>query len=117
MNNDGWGFLGAGASDSRIAGKDLQHYRQARTADENPTGRRRVVRQEAQGGGPMKEHMDKAHHHEHHAHHGHHAHPMHHHLEEEKNRHAEAMEHHHHHLEKHHGRHYNSQHGHDTHKY
>jgi len=58
MNNDGWGFLGAGASDNRIAGEDLQHNRQARTADENPTGDQRMVRQSAQGGGPMKEALD-----------------------------------------------------------
>jgi len=25
MNNDGWGFMGAGASDKRLAGEDLQH--------------------------------------------------------------------------------------------
>lgn len=58
MNNDGIGFLGAGASDMRQAGKDLQHYRQARTADENPSGEKRMVRQESGSGGPMKEALE-----------------------------------------------------------
>lgn len=110
MNNDGWGFLGAGTSDNRLAGRDLQHNRQTRTADEAPKEHRKVT-QAAEGGGPMKEHMDKMEHHHEHKHH------MHHHMEEEKMRHEEAMEHHRHHLEKHHGRHFDSQHGHDTHKY
>lgn len=46
MNNDGWGQVGAGPSDMRLAGQDLQHSRQTRTAEENPTG------------GPMKEAID-----------------------------------------------------------
>jgi hypothetical protein len=54
MNNDGWGQVGAGMSDMRIAGKDLQHNRQTRTADENPTGRERIVRASSGQGGPMK---------------------------------------------------------------
>ncbi len=33
MNNDGWGFMGAGASDMRLAGADLQHNRQKRTGN------------------------------------------------------------------------------------
>lgn len=33
MNNDGWGFLGAGDSDMRVAGRDLQHNRQKRTGE------------------------------------------------------------------------------------
>jgi hypothetical protein len=36
MNNDGWGQMGSGASDMRIEGEDLQHYRQ---------------------GGPIREHL------------------------------------------------------------
>lgn len=58
MNNDGWGFMGAGASDNRIAGKDLQHNRQNRTVDENQSGKERMVRQSAGAGGPMKEALD-----------------------------------------------------------
>ena len=58
MNNDGWGFLGAGASDMRQAGKDLKHNKQTRTADENPTGEDRMMRQESGAGGPMKEALD-----------------------------------------------------------
>lgn len=27
MNNDGWGFNGAGTSDNRVIGPDLQHAR------------------------------------------------------------------------------------------
>ncbi len=53
MNNDGWNTTGVGTSDMRLQGKDLQHNRQ--TADENPSGITRMVRQTAQGGGPMKE--------------------------------------------------------------
>lgn len=106
MNSDGWGFLGAGTSDNRLAGADLQHNRQTRTADELHAPMRKVT-QERESGGPMKEHMD----------HEMHKSPMHEHLEAEKHRHAEAMEHHKHHLAKHHSRHFDSQHGHDTHKY
>lgn len=58
MNNDGFGFLGAGASDKRMAGEDLQHNKQTRTADENPTGEQRMMRQSAGSGGPMKEALD-----------------------------------------------------------
>lgn len=56
MNNDGWGQVGTGPSDMRVAGKDLQHNRQKRTADEAPH-EHRIVRQEAQAGGPMKEYL------------------------------------------------------------
>lgn len=58
MNNDGFGFLGAGTSDNRLAGQDLQHNRQTHTADENPTGEQRIVRRSAGQGGPMKEALD-----------------------------------------------------------
>lgn len=109
MNNDGWGQSGAGASDMRIAGHDLQHNRQTRTADETHVPVR-IVTQSNQGGGPMKEHMQ-------HMEGQIHKHPMHKHLEEEKHRHEAAMGHHKHHLEKHHSRNYNSQHGHDSHSY
>lgn len=104
MNNDGWGQVGAGQDDRRLAGSDLQHNVQKRTADEGHVPPR-MVRQEAEGGGPMKEHME------------HKAHKMHEHLAEEKHRHHEAMKHHEHHLAKHHGRQYDSQHGHDHYSY
>ena len=55
MNNDGFGFMGAGTSDNRIAGEDLQHYRQPMTADENPGGQTRMVTQSQGSGGPMKQ--------------------------------------------------------------
>lgn len=109
MNNDGWGQVGAGQDDYRIAGKDLQHNRQTRTADELHVPVRKV-RQEAQGGGPMKEHME-------HKHHSHHESDLHHHLEAEKHQHHHAQEHAHHHMERHHKRHHDSQHGHDTHQH
>ena len=130
MNNDGWGQVGAGPSDKRIAGDDLQHYRQTRTADEGHVPPRRV-RQGYQDGGPMKhqgldDRMDESL--------GMRNGPegryeqsmgdrrresvgMSEYLQVEKNRHEEALEHHMNHLEKHHSRHYNSQYGHDTHKY
>lgn len=108
MNNDGCGFTGSGTSDNRLAGMDLQHNRQTRTADElhAPV---RIVTQPIEAGGPMKHQGldDRVHE----------SMGMRHHLEQEKMRHAEAMDHHKHHMEKHHGRHFNSQHGHDTHKY
>jgi hypothetical protein len=98
--HDGIGQSGAGTSDNRLAGEDLQHNRQTRTADEAP-GLKRMVRQPSDEGGPMKEHMDhKAKH-----------------LEEEKHRHEKAMEHQKHHMEKHHMRQHDSQHGHDDYKY
>lgn len=107
MNNDGWGFTGAGTSDNRLAGMDLQHNRQTRTADELHVPVR-IVTQPRESGGPMKEHMDKEMHRPEHPEH---------HLKEEKHRHEKAMEHHKHHLERHNGRHYDSQHGHDNYKY
>jgi hypothetical protein len=58
MNNDGWGFLGAGTSDNRIAGEDLQHNRQTRTADELH-GPVRMVTQSYASGGPMKQFLDE----------------------------------------------------------
>ncbi len=93
MNNDGWGFLGAGTSDNRLAGMDLQHNRQTRTADElhEPV---RMVTQSSESGGPMKQHID-----------------------EEMTRHQEAAKHSRHHLEKHNSRPYDKQHGQDTYKY
>lgn len=141
MNSDGWGQVGAGPSDRRIAGDDLQHYTQNLKASERPT-QHRIVRHEREDGGPMKQNLkdrldeslsakhgpESAHmqsmasrRHEsegmthHHA--PHHKHHMHHHLEAEKHRHEAAMEHHHHHLARHHGRHYDSQHGHDNYSY
>ncbi len=105
MNSDGWGQVGAGDSDMRVAGSDLQHYRQPKTADEAP-GPKRIVTQQAGGGGPMKEHMDHDMKHD-----------LHHHLEMEKMRHGHAKEHEMHHLERHHKRPHDSQHGHDHHKH
>jgi len=55
---DGVGQVGASADDRRLAGEDLQHNVQARTADEAPQGKR-MVRQEAGAGGPMKEAIDE----------------------------------------------------------
>lgn len=92
MNNDGWGFMGAGASDKRLAGDDLQQYRQPLTADEGSYPQRRV-RAESEGGGPIKEHLDQ-----------------------EEARHKQSAEQRMRHLANHLGRHYNSQHGHDTYK-
>src|ERR1700690_1110866 len=102
---DGYTQVGAGDSDMRVAGKDLQHNRQTRTADEAHVPVRRVTPQ-YEGGGPMKEHMD---------HHGHHG--LQHHLEMEKKQHDHAKEHVHHHLERHNKKHNNTQHGHDGHKH
>jgi hypothetical protein len=107
VNNDGFGQVGAGQNDLRVAGKDLQHYGQPRTADELHVPVR-MVRQTSQGGGPMKEHMD----HMEHKHVG-----MHEHLEHEKHQHGRAMDHVNHHLERHHKRHHDTQHGHDHHKH
>lgn len=107
MNNDGWGFGGAGASDKRLEGDDLQHVKQLYT---NGRTQPRMVTHYEESGGPMKHHeLDGSAHPMHH--------PMHQHLEEEKMRHSQAMDHHMHHIAKHHGRHYDSQHGHDTYKY
>lgn len=55
---DGYTQMGAGPSDNRLAGRDLQHNRQTRTADENPTGMQRVVTHAAGMGGPMKHALD-----------------------------------------------------------
>ena len=54
MNNDGLNQTGAGPSDMRLAGKDLQHNRQTRTADELHVPVRKV-RQTAGQGGPIIE--------------------------------------------------------------
>lgn len=59
MNNDGWGQVGAGQDDQRIAGNDLQHHNQRKTADENPSGVTRIVVDSYQSGGPMKEALDQ----------------------------------------------------------
>lgn len=81
---DGYTQVGTGPSDMRIAGKDLQHNRQTRTADEfhEPV---RMVRQEREGGGPMKENLTRM-------------------LEEEANRHSEGKAMRLEHLEKHYKR-------------
>lgn len=55
---DGYTQSGAGDSDMRLAGKDLQHNRQERTADEMHVPVR-MVRQSADKGGPMKEALDR----------------------------------------------------------
>jgi hypothetical protein len=106
MNNDGWGQVGAGPSDRRMVGDDLQHYAQDRTADERPT-QHRVVIHSSEDGGPMKHHELSDHSYK----------SMRQHVEDEKKRHEEAMSHHRHHLERHHKRNNNSQHGHDDYKY
>lgn len=111
MNSDGWGQVGAGQDDRRLAGSDLQHYGQSRAADKAPQPTR-IVRESRESGGPMKHHLESKHEVKEISHH-----PMHHHLEEEKHRHHEAMEHHHHHLSRHHSRHHDSQHGHDHYQY
>jgi hypothetical protein len=103
---DGIGQSGAGLSDNRLAGEDLQHNRQTRTADEAPQVKR-MMTQAALGGGPMKEHMDMMEQ----------KYPMHEQMEEEKMRHEKAMDHQRHHLEKHQVRNYDSQHGQDTYQY
>lgn len=77
----------------RLAGDDLQHHRQPRTADERPYPVR-VVTQSAMAGGPMKQHLD-----------------------EETQRHERAMDHQRHHLAKHYDRPYDAQHGHDDYSY
>lgn len=56
MNNDGFGQVGAGDSDMRVAGEDLQHSRQTRSSDSTPSGK--VIRMPAGQGGPMKEALD-----------------------------------------------------------
>ncbi len=88
----------------RVASEDLQHARQKRTADEVHVPVR-IVRQQANGGGPMKEHME------------HQKQPLHEHIAAEKQRHAQAHEHAKHHIEQHTKRDHDSQHGHDTYKY
>ena len=52
---DGYTQMGAGDSDMRVGGKDLQHHRQPRTADENPAGIVRKVTHSYAAGGPMKQ--------------------------------------------------------------
>lgn len=104
MNNDGFGQVGVGPSDMRVAGEDLQHNRQTRTADEAHVPHR-IVRQQANGGGPMKEHMD------------HQRSDMHHQLEAEKQRHENAHDHMKHHIDRHVKRNHDSQHGHDDYNY
>ena len=54
---DGYTQVGAGDSDMRVAGKDLQHNRQTRTADELHVPVRKVIQSEG-AGGPMKQHLD-----------------------------------------------------------
>lgn len=58
MNNDGWGQMGAGPSDMRIGGDDLQHYRQLRTADEKLQGYSKYIKPLYNSGGPVKEMLD-----------------------------------------------------------
>lgn len=135
MNNDGWGQVGAGMSDDRIAGEDLQHYRQTRTSDEGRNPVRRVVRDSRESGGPMKHqelksrldeslgmrHGAESEHSESMASRRHESEGMTHHyapiLDEESMRHQNAMQHHMNHLQKHYGRAYDSQHGHDNYTY
>lgn len=101
---DGYTQVGAGQDDRRMSGKDLQHFTEAKTADEWHVPVRHI-RQEAEMGGPMKEYMDSQ---------GKHGKE---HLEGEKQRHRESMEHHKNHLEKHQNRNHDSQYGGDTYNY
>jgi len=55
---DGYTQVGAGPSDNRMAGEDLQHNRQTRTADEAPSPHR-VKTHSAGSGGPMKTALDQ----------------------------------------------------------
>lgn len=55
---DGIGQVGAGQDDRRMAGRDLQHNVQLRTADEAPH-QHRIVTQPSGSGGPMKEAIDQ----------------------------------------------------------
>lgn len=106
-NNDGIGQVGAGASDDRIAGSDLQHYRQHISERPLP-GPERQMTQSAELGGPMKQYMDE------HAGRGS---PMKEVLAHESKRHDESMKHQKSHIQKHVERPYDSQHGHDGYKY
>jgi hypothetical protein len=51
---DGYTQVGAGQDDRRVAGRDLQHYTQPRTADEYHQPVRKVTQSYASGG-PMKQ--------------------------------------------------------------
>lgn len=53
LMQDGYTQVGAGASDKRMAGQDLQHNMQTRTADEAPSPHR-IRTQPPGSGGPMK---------------------------------------------------------------
>jgi hypothetical protein len=106
MNADGWGFLGAGTSDNRLAGMDLQHNRQTRTADELHVPVR-IVTQTRESGGPMKQDMDEMQKKPSYSEH----------IESEKMRHEQSMGHQKHHIEKHNSRYYDSQYGQDTYQY
>jgi hypothetical protein len=46
---DGYTQTGAGQSDNRVAGQDLQHNRQTRTADEAPSPHRVKTQYDAPG--------------------------------------------------------------------
>ena len=104
MNNDGWNTTGVGASDMRVASEDLQHARQKRTADEVHVPVR-IVRQQANGGGPMKEKMDQQYR------------GLHHELAAEKERHKQSQSHAAQHIDDHAKRPHDSQYGHDKYKY
>lgn len=58
MNNDGWGQVGAGQDDRRIAGDDLQHFTQRRDANETAARVRRVVHASSGRGGPVKDALE-----------------------------------------------------------
>lgn len=53
---DGYTQSGAGPSDMRVAGEDLQHARQQRTADEAPNPHRMVTYSDGVGG-PIKQYL------------------------------------------------------------
>lgn len=106
---DGYTQVGAGDSDMRVAGKDLQHNRQTRTADELHVPVRRF-KKSIEDGGPMKKQMaiqleDNVKNH------------LQHELAQEMHRHKEAQKHFANHIERHHKRHHDSQYGQDNYNY
>jgi len=115
MNNDGFGQSGIGPNDDRIAGEDLQHNRQARTADEAPNERRRV-KVGYQDGGPMLRDMHDRDESEM-AHENKRANNLQNMISQEKSRHEDAVDHQNHHLENHHKRPHDMQYGHDNHQH
>lgn len=122
---DGYTQVGAGQSDMRVSGNDLQHHRQP-LKNERSTNQR-MVTQPSESGGPMKQHMkdrldeslaskhgsekkhhqsmsDRRHESEGMTHHYAPKSDLHHHLEMERSRHEQAKGHSHEHMKRHHSR-------------